>query len=106
MLLSACGKPSGISNEEYAKYKEFGAPKILYSCSIETSGTSYDSLAACDAITNSDEKMSCFKKALDTKNKVIEDVGYLAGVGAGATYNKLLEDAKSGCEGKFIILDK
>ncbi len=61
VLLSACGKPSGISDEEYAKYKEFGAPKILYSCSIETSGTSYQSLATCNAITNTDEKLSCLE---------------------------------------------
>ncbi len=32
-LLAACGgKPSGISDEFYEKYKLLGAPKILYQC--------------------------------------------------------------------------
>ncbi len=32
-LLAACGgKPSGIDDEFYEKYKLLGAPKILYQC--------------------------------------------------------------------------
>ena len=32
-LMTACGgKPSGISDEFYEKYKMLGAPKILYQC--------------------------------------------------------------------------
>jgi len=32
-LLVACdGKPSGISDEFYEKYKLLGAPKVLYQC--------------------------------------------------------------------------
>lgn len=39
-LLVACsGKPSGVSDEFYEKYKLLGAPKILYQCG-ETVGYS------------------------------------------------------------------
>lgn len=35
-LLAACGgKPSGVSDEFYEKYKILGAPKILYQCGDE-----------------------------------------------------------------------
>lgn len=32
LSLAACGNPGGISDSEYANYKELAAPKILYSC--------------------------------------------------------------------------
>ena len=67
-LLAACdGKPSGVSDEFYEKYKQLGAPKILYQCN--------------------------------------DEVGYTAGVGIHATYNKILKDAKVGCWKKFKVLE-
>lgn len=33
-----------------------------------------------------------------------EHVGYVAGIGPGATYNKLLTDAQKDCVGDFKIL--
>ncbi len=30
--LTACGSPEGLTDEQYAVYKQLGAPKILFSC--------------------------------------------------------------------------
>ena len=32
LLLACSGRPSGVSDEFYEKYKLMGAPKILYQC--------------------------------------------------------------------------
>ncbi len=67
-LLAGCdGKPSGISDEFYEKYKILGAPKILYQCG--------------------------------------DKVGYSAGVGINATYNRIVEDARKKCDEKFKIME-
>ena len=66
-LVACSGKPSEVSEEFWNKYKDLGAPKILYQCGNE--------------------------------------IGYSAGIGMGATYNKLVSDAKDSCLWeKFKIL--
>lgn len=104
--LAACGKPGDMSDADYAKYKDFGAPKVLYSCSIETSGTTFESIETCSKIVNKDEMASCLQKATSKENKTFTTSAYLVGVGAQATYNELLEEAKGRCKGTFKILDK
>jgi hypothetical protein len=87
LLLAACDNPGGISDADYAKYKEYGAPKILYSCT--TPG-----------------KLEYDPKEKGSKiGKPETSVGYTAGIGVGATYNKLLGDAKKECNGEFKVLD-
>jgi hypothetical protein len=67
-LLPGCGgKPSGVSDAFYEKYKLLGAPKILYQCD--------------------------------------ETIGYSAGIGVAATFNKIVDDAQKGCDGTFKILE-
>ncbi len=70
VALVGCGNPGDISDDDYAKYKALAAPKILYSC------TGGGMLVG--------EQM----------------VGYVAGVGLGSTYNKLLRDIESECSSK------
>lgn len=68
--LAGCGNPGGISDEHYEKYKALAAPKILYSCTG-------------DGMLSIDQK-----------------VGYVAGVGFGATYNKMLGEIEDDCKSK------
>jgi hypothetical protein len=100
--LLGCGKPDGISEEEYKKYKEFSAPKILYSCTTE--GINADGFVKCSQIQDVSERLSCMEKLTSNKGKNTT-VGYAAGVGAAVTYNELLSDAKESCRGEFEVLD-
>lgn len=112
-FLSACGNPGGISDSDYAKYKELAAPKILYSCTRERH---MDATAAlqCLEIKNANKELACLEKVQSDTKKPFIDVGYAAGVGVAVTYNKLLGDAKAACDkdisirfskGEFKILD-
>jgi len=114
LLLSACGNPGGISDSDYAKYKELGAPKILYSCTKE-GRLDAAAVLQCMAIKNedADKKIACLEKTQSDAKKPIIDVGYAAGVGVAVTYNKLLGDAKAACDsdssrfskGEFKVLE-
>ena len=106
LFLSACGNPGEISDSEYAKYKELGAPKILYSCNKgETLGFDPNAVLECFKLKDDPSKeLACVEKAKREKKPII-DVGYAAGVGVAVTYNKLLGDAKAGCDGEFKVLD-
>lgn len=79
LVLSGCGNPGGISDADYKEYKELGAPKILYSCL----------------------EMPMF----GTDKEPNVTTSYVAGVGVNSTYNKILGDAKTRCNGEFKILD-
>lgn len=103
LLLSACGNPGGISDTAYAKYKELGAPKILYSCTEEGSLDAH--VAECLNIQDVNVLLACSEEAKSRANKPIVNVGYTAGVGIAATYNKILGEAKNDCRGEFKILD-
>lgn len=86
--LFGCGKPDGMSDADYEKYKKLGAPKILYSC------TYYERDAALSDCTYSyGSNGKCRKEVMVKKRRV----GYMAGVGAGTTYNSLLIDAEQNC---------
>ena len=123
LLLSACGKPNGISDAEYAKYKEFGSPKILFSCATPNflSSAALDelrdkglaSIEQCRTIEGTIEaKKACADKVLKDAERVVKDIpptieiGYRVGVGMGATYNKILGEAKKDCRGEFSILER
>jgi len=102
-FLSACGNPGGISDSEYAKYKELGAPKILYSCNTGFLDTT--AFSECLKLKDDPSKIhACVEKA-ERETKPIIDVGYAAGVGVAVTYNKLLREAKDSCDGEFKVLD-
>lgn len=103
LSLAGCGNPGGISDSEYAKYKELGAPKILYSCAVGDPSVARLQ-AGMECLGKSDTSDSCVEKEM-RKWKPDVNVGYAAGVGAAVTYNKLLGDAKAGCYGEFKILD-
>ncbi len=104
-LLSACGNPGGISDADYAEYKQLGAPKILYSCSKTEEITATADCLFYQKKSNPIEE--CMK--LSNPEKLVKHteikVGYAAGVGMNATYNKLLSDAKAGCENEFAVLE-
>lgn len=110
LILAGCDNPGGISNEEYQAYKKLGAPKILYSC--EKIGLKFNPNILSECLKINDfskdglEKQSaCAKRAEREAIKPVVNVGYVAGIGAGVTYNKLVSDAEKECEGKFEILD-
>ncbi len=97
-LLSACGNPGGISDADYNKYKQLGAPKILYSCTYEISP---DFTEMRDCILNGDSNESC-ESSLSAKQT---NVGYAAGIGIQSTYNKLVKDAMDECKNEFKVLE-
>lgn len=108
LLLSACNNPGGISDSEYAKFRELGAPKILYSCTLknQTDPAFIKAVRECLAITNASQEVECLEKARhELTGKTIVDVGYRAGVGLAVTYNKILGEAKNDCKGEFSILE-
>lgn len=110
LLLAGCGNRGGISDADYAEYKELGAPKILYSC---TTQGMVDPQAMLDCLklgeSGTDQaikaEMACVDKISKTADKPVVRTGYTAGVGMNATYNKILGDAKAGCSGEFTILE-
>ena len=102
-LLAACGNPGDISDSEYAKYKELGAPKILYSCAIGDPQI-VRLQASANCMVQGDLSDSCVEKAMSNWKPDV-NVGYAAGIGVAVTYNKLLGDAKNSCNGEFKILD-
>lgn len=91
--LVGCGNPGGISDADYAEYKDLGAPKVLFSCTTPVN-TSY-----CAAFQDAAKREECEKKEPQVS------VGYKAGVGVAATYNKILQDSKEACQGEFKVLD-
>jgi hypothetical protein len=103
MFLASCGNPGGISDEEYAKYNELGAPKILYSCTSNKDSW----FAVCHLKKTYNECSEEFMKLDSSSPELIEHtrVGYSAGIGMASTYNKLLTDAKEECEGEFKVLE-
>ncbi len=103
LFLASCGNPGDISDEDYKKYKDLGAPKLLYSCTRE-----YPWVLVC-ALEGGKTSEECIDEAVKT-DRLTEQVthskvGYSAGIGMGATYNKLLTEAKEECEGEFKILE-
>jgi hypothetical protein len=100
--LAACGNPGGISDTSYKEYKELGAPKILYSCSIGSPDS--QALINCRSSDLAAEK-ACSKELFGKGENPIVTVHTIAGVGVNATYNKILGEAKMGCSGKIEVLD-
>lgn len=99
--LAGCGNPGGISDIEYAEYKQLGAPKLLHSCTTTSDSNAMKQLIQCISHRSDD---NCSESALEkAKTQVV--VGYVAGVGALTTYNKLLGDAQEKCTGKFEVLE-
>lgn len=102
-FIAACGgKPSDMSGEDYAKYKEFGAPKLLYSCTMEGK-PSEEAYKRCGDLGSSDKIGECLKKEKITP---VVNSNFYAGIGPAATYNEILSKAKGSCFGKFEILDR
>lgn len=105
LTLTACGNPGEISDTEYAKYKELGAPKILYSCTqMENPNEDPKAYRLCLAHLDQEQKKSCVKK-FESERKPVTHTGFTAGLGVAVTYNKLLNDAKAECDGTFKIHD-
>lgn len=104
-LLAACGNPGGISDSDYASYEELGAPKVLYSCTREGEMDFVAYLQECTTLADPREALACSARIEREGKEPIVDVGYSAGVGIGATYNSILQDAKADCDGVFKILE-
>jgi hypothetical protein len=109
ILLTACGNPGGISDEDYQKYQELGAPKILYSCTSTVDRrytlAGIKELEACIETEDLENLMKCAEKTLHEDLITDVKVAYVSGIGLGSTYNKLLTDAKKNCNGEFKILE-
>ena len=93
LLISGCGNPGGISDEEYEKYRQLAAPKILYSCAKLNTKLS-ENFEKC---LENPSASYCTQDLVETK----VDVGYQAGVGSSVTYNSLLRDVQASCIGEF-----
>lgn len=112
LLLSACGKPNGISDADYATYKELGAPKVLFTCSTPAPENDPRSiqreLKINEAVAACKNDFGCLAKVARNPGDRPQDVevNYRAGIGVNATYNKILGDAKARCYGEFSILEK
>lgn len=106
LLLSACGgNPGGMSDSEYAEYKDLGPPKILYTCLTKPDKYDYGTRECPYNKDDPAKSDACYKKLLEDREKAMPAVRYTAGVGINATYNKILADAKTACNGEFKILD-
>ena len=98
--LAGCGNPGGISDDDYAKFEQLGAPKLLYSCTTTSDSNAMDQRIECLRNRSND---NCSESAFEeARTKTI--VGYAAGIGAMTTYNELLQDAEEKCTGVFEIL--
>ncbi|MDR0577368.1 MAG: hypothetical protein LBI87_07500 [Candidatus Accumulibacter sp.] len=95
---SLWSNPGGVSDDFYKKYKELGAPKILYSCTEDLSRWSVCMKEGISAL------LKCRDKYPDEKLKYTE-TSYVAGVGKDSSYNKLLNEAKDECKGEFKLLE-
>lgn len=106
LLLTACDNTSGLSDEDYARYKELGAPKLLYSCTIDPSRSWGHAKELGDCL-NSSNSVEVQAQCIENIKKLdpIVNVNYVAGIGMGATYNKLLTDAKNECFGDLKVLE-
>ncbi|MDO8652418.1 MAG: hypothetical protein Q7R66_09535 [Undibacterium sp.] len=107
--LAACDNPGAISDQEYAKYNERGAPKILYSCAAPMPFIKKVAMACPDISSMPEaEQISCVEKAtkrFSDPNEKIPSVGMVSGKGTGATYNYILDQAQHECAGDFKILE-
>lgn len=89
LTLTACGNPGGLSDIEYAKYKELGSPKILYSCiQMENPDEDPKAYRLCLAHIDQVQKNTCVKN-FERERKPVTHTGYAAGIGVAVTYNKL-----------------
>lgn len=98
--LAGCENPGGISDTDYARFKQLGAPKLLYSCTTTSDGNAMDQMIEC---LRNGSKDKCSESALE-EAKTKTSVGYAAGIGAMTTYNELLQDAEEKCGGVFEVL--
>jgi len=113
LLLTACGNPGGISDADYAEYKELSAPKFLYTCTVDArfSAAGLKVMQKCLQIDDLPKQFECMDQFEDEIPIVITN--YIARVGGGSTYNKMLIEAKEECEnigdgatiGELEILD-
>lgn len=105
LLLTACDNTSGLSDEEYARYKELGAPKLIYSCTYKPRPLFLLNEAEIHACRKNKE----FKDQHECENKdsreLVTTVSYSAGIGTEATYNRLLTDVKNECDGQFKVIE-
>lgn len=99
--LAGCGNPGGVSDDFYAKFKQLAGPKILYSCTTTSDSNAIKQSIECLSREATGE---CSKSSLE-KAKTKVDVGYVAGIGAMATYNKLLQDTQAECAGTFEVIE-
>jgi hypothetical protein len=91
-----------MSDEDYKKYKDFAAPKILYSCTEQ--GVPRSGYAKCNPNGDINKLADCMDAASKNVEKVTV-VNYTAGLGGGVTYNEIMNQAKNSCRGDFKILD-
>ena len=99
--LAGCGNPGGISDDDYAKFQQLGAPKLLYSCTTTSDSNALEKSMECVSFKAEGE---CSKSALE-KAKTKVRVGYVAGIGAMITYNELLQDAQAKCTATFDVIE-
>lgn len=80
----------GISDLEYSKFEELAPPKILFSCE-----KTRDLHFACFVRDIDNPQLCTHLEGKEVTEKVY--VGYIAQMGAGLTYNKMLQSAYDKC---------
>jgi hypothetical protein len=103
-VVGGCGNPGGISDAEYASFKELAAPKILYSCTHKRD--EFKAKLACyeASLSAGNAFDKCVAKYHDDNPPEV-DVAYIAGTGIASNYNKILIKAKGDCSGELKILE-
>lgn len=97
LFLAGCENPGGITDDDYAKYKQLAAPKILYSCARLGTRLSMN-FAKC--IENPSASYCTGKEASELVERD-STVQFSAGVGKFVTYNSLLQEVQASCSGEF-----
>lgn len=97
VFLTGCENPGGITDEEYARYKQLAAPKILYSCSKLATKMSVNFTKCMENPSAS----YCTGKEAKEMVETSTSVHLSAGVGQLVTYNSLLRDIEDECAGEY-----
>ena len=102
--------PGGISEAQYAQFKQLAAPKLLYSCTRKpTQAYLIQQTRKCAA----SGRAGCEQESYDSAEKGTQTIVEFAGGTGSTTYEEVMRQAKVNCEknqdnlgdGNFKVLE-
>jgi hypothetical protein len=99
VLVASCDTPpDGMTEVDYAKYKQLGAPKLIYSCTAKATGSECHKIFPSLPAKKGDPHWlpECITKTIKEPIFIVKEVNYGYGEGLG-NYNKLLSKARETC---------